>query len=297
MNEEEFYFEDENPKKTKITLLICLIIITIGIVLFTYYSKVYAFNVKDRVYYEIGSEIDYDLDKYINNKIVDEDDYELSFNGVPQTDGVLLECGEYQYKVKYRNITKKGKLIVEDTTKPEVETRELTIGVKEDYSLDEFITKCEDYSKPCLISYKSSKDENIHKKAGTYAIDIIIKDQMGNKTNKTVRLNVKKNYSREAIKQNDLKAHHITVDHGDWNNELFLKYTKAVNEDTLDDNERYTYLLELTSEDMSIYLSEPYKDNQIEEQEIIFVYNKYDYIIGFAIRVKLDNGKYIYLTK
>ena len=53
--------------------------------------------------------------------------------------GKTTSTGEYEFKVKYKNITKKGKLTIEDTKAPEVEVRDLTVGVNEEYDVSDFV--------------------------------------------------------------------------------------------------------------------------------------------------------------
>lgn len=297
MEESEFYFEETNPRKAKIVFAIILLIISILFILLLYYRNVYTLNVKKEVVYEVGDTLSEDIINYLNNKIIDEDDYSISLINVPNEKGILTKVGEYNYRVKYKSISKKGKIIVEDNTPPIVETTNLKVGVNEEYELDEFLTVCEDYSKPCNVKYKKESDSELNKKSGIYAIDIVISDQYNNKVTKTVKLEVKKNFSRENIKKNDLKIDHIEPKYEDFNNKLFISYSEGVNSDELDEDPKYNELLELAGEDLTIYLPDEYRLNQITEAEIIFVYNKYDYVIGYAVKVKLDNDITLYLSK
>lgn len=294
--DEEFYFEESNPKKSIIKFFIILFVLLILFLCFMLFKYKRTFNVKN-IKIEVGTILDNDVDKYITNEIVNRDDYTLYLGKIPTIDGKVSEVGTYDYKVKYKNIVKKGKIEVVDTKEPVVELTDLTIGVNESYLVDEFLTKCEDYSKPCKITYKNESDANKQDKAGTYNIKLVISDQYDNKIEKEAKLIVKENYSREDIKKNDLTVDHIEPSYDDWNKKLILSYSKAVNGDTLDDDERYAYLLDLLSEDLNSFLPEDKKDLQIVDSEVIFVYNKYNYVVGFSIRAKLSNGEYTYLTK
>ena len=295
--EEEIYIEESNPFKVKITIIIILVLLSIAFVLFVILKNRYTLTLDD-VHIEVGEKLPKDIDFFVENKVVDDSDYKLYINNIPvDSEGKVNEVGVFEYKVKYKNITKTGNLVVEDTKVPEVEVKDLTIGVGEDYDISDFIVECFDYSKPCNVTYKNDKDENVQNKAGVYEFDIVITDTEGNKVTKSVRLIVKKGYSYEDMKKSDLEVSYIDHDYGDWNNEMMLTYSKGVHEDHLDHDDRYTYLLDLASDDMTQYLPMEYSMYSITEQEIIFVYNKYDYVIGFAIRVKLSNGEYIYLSK
>lgn len=295
--EEEIYIEESNPRKVKIVCIILLIVLSIFFLAYLYFKSHYTLTLKT-IKIEAGEKLSEDLEFYLENKILDKSDYTLYLSDVPTNDkGILDEVGEYTYKVRYKNITKKGKFIVKDTVAPSVETVDLTIGVKEEYDIGDFILECNDYSRPCDVSYKDEDDANLQKKAGNYDFKIVVSDSEGNKVTKTVRLNVKKNYSYENKKKSDLKVDHIDPDYKDWNNKMILTYSKGVNELELDEDDRYQYLLDLSGDDLNMYLPVEYSTNHIEEAEIIFVYNKYDYIIGYAIRVKIDTGEYLYLTK
>lgn len=297
MNEEEFYMEETNPKSAKricIGIAFVLIILT---VFFGVYRKYHTLNLKDNIVYEAGEKISKDVEDYVVNKIVEKNDYTIILTGIPVKDGILTTPGEYTFKVKFKNITKKGHLVVKDTRGPKVEVKNLTVGVKEEFDIAEFITSCEDYSMPCDVNYVNSRDETLQKKAGDYVFEIVIKDNLGNKTTKKVRLTVKKGYSLEKEKTSDLKIHHADPTFDDWDKSMILTYSEAVDANSFDEDPRYSYLLDLVSGSIREYLPEEYVNNAIVEDNIITVYNKYNYIIGFAYRVKLDNGRVLYLTK
>lgn len=297
MIEEEIYIEESNPHKVKITIVVLLVLLSVFFIIFLVLKNKYTLTL-DKVTIEAGDKLSKDVAFYVKNDVVDGSDYKLYLSDVPvDSEGRVTTVGEYDYKVKYKNITKEGVLVVEDTTVPDVEVTDLTIGVKEDYDISDFIVSCVDYSKPCNVTYKKESDSNLQNKAGLYEFDIVITDQVGNKVTKGIRLIVKKDYNSADIKKSDLNIHHIDPDYDDWNNEMILTYSKGVDENHLDHDDRYTYLLDLLSDDLSMYIPVEKSMYSIEETEIIFVYNKYDYIIGFALRVKLSNGEYIYLSK
>lgn len=294
----EFYFEESNPRSVKIIGIVLSLIVVVAVFAFIYLKNMYTINIRKSVSIEVGDKLNTDLDYYVKNKIVDKDDYRIFFTRVPlDENGNTTSVGEFEYKVKFKSITKKGTIKVVDTTSPKVEVNDLTIGIKEDYDVDEFIKLCDDYSRPCQVEYKRDSDADIQSKAGTYNIDLIIKDAYGNKTTKTANLIVKKGFSREKMKKSDLTIDHIEPDYNDWNQKMILTYSEGVYGDELDDNERYSYLQDLAAEDLSQYLPIDKSGLSITESEFIYVYNKYNYVIGFAIRVKLSNGEFIYLTK
>ena len=55
-------------------------------------------------------------------------------------------------------------------------------------------------------------------------------------------------------------------------------------------------LEEKNNNNLSKYLEDKYKGKTIKSSEVIAVYNKYHYIIGFACRATLSDGTITYLT-
>ena len=297
MEHEEIYIEESNPHKVKIVIIILLVLLSIFFIVFIMLKNRYTLTVGN-VVVEVGDKFSDDVQFYVENKVIDYDDYKLYLPDVTlDKNGKISSTGEYEFKVKYKNITKTAKLIVKDTKAPDVEVMDLTVGVNEEFDISDFVMSCYDYSKPCNATYKKDSDGDIKKKAGIYEFDIVVADQAGNKVTKGVRLVVKNGYNSLEVKKNDLKIHRIDPDYDDWNNEMILTYSKGVDEDHLDHDDRYMYLLDILSDDLTQYLPEEKKIYTIDESEVIYVYNKYDFVIGFAIRVKLSSGEYLYLTK
>lgn len=297
MINEEVYIEESNPHKVKITIIIILVLLSVFFIVFLFLKSRYTLTI-DKVIVEVGDALPKDISEYVENKVVDESDYKLYLDNIPlDKNGKTTDIGEYTYRVKYKSITKKGTIVVQDTKVPDVEVRDLTVGVGEDYDIADFVVDCFDYSKPVNITYKKESDQNLHKKAGIYEFKIVATDQAGNKIDKNVRLIVKKGYSYEDSKSKDMTVSYVDTDYKDWNNEYMIKFSKGVHEHELDHNEKYEDLMELSSDDMDLYLPEDKNMFVVMEQELIYIYNKYDYIIGIAVRVKLSNGEYIYLSK
>ncbi len=297
MEHEEIYIEESNPHKVKIVVIVLLVLLSLFFIVFVSLKNKYTLTIKD-VNVEVGEKLNKDVQFYVKNEVIDESDYKLYLPNISLDDkGKTTSTGEYEFKVKYKNITKKGKLTIEDTKAPEVEVRDLTVGVNEEYDVSDFVFSCDDYSKPCNATFKDKNGGEPQKKAGIYEFDIVVADQAGNKVTKGVRLIVKKGYNAEDVKKSDLKIDHIDHDYGDWNNQTVLTYSKGVHEDHLDHDDRYMYLQDLLGEDLEQFLPEDKKIYSISEAEIIYLYNKYNYIVGFGIRVKLSNGEYTYLVK
>lgn len=293
----EFYFEESNPRKSKLIFVGIVLVVALLCVGLVVLRDKYTLNVKKDLVYEIGSTIDKDVSLFVNNKVNDENEYQLLLTSVPIEDNVLTKVGDYTFKVKYKNITKKGKIKVVDTVAPMVEVMDLTIGVDEELDINNFITKCEDYSMPCKVEYKNSKDEEKIKSIGEYTFDIVISDLAGNKVTKTVNLEVKKDYNSVKNKESDLKVDHISPTFDDWKGEMVIKYDKGYDPNYIEETDAYAELMEITTADYHKYLDSMYENNLITDSQLIDVYNKYGLIIGYGVWVKLDNGLSFYLQK
>lgn len=297
MNQEEFYYEGTNPKRVKIICAILVILFVIAVVAFIYIRNTYTLTVKSKVIVELGSEVSTDIRNYVENRITDESDYTLNLKGVSISDNKYDLVGEYQYRVNYKSITKKGKIIVKDTTPPEVEVTDMKVGVGETIEPDEFIKVCTDYSRPCRVEVNGESIEDLVKKAGTYTVNLVISDQYNNKVTKSASLEVKKGYSRMDMIQSDLNIDHIDENVDDFKNVMYIKYSKALSPHDFEHEEEYQELAIAATSSLYDYLPEEYKLNRVDDFVIFPVFNKYGYVVGVAIRVTLDNGKTMYLSK
>lgn len=295
--DQDFYFEESNPKKAKLILVGILLLVSIFCIVLIFLRGRYTLNVRKNLVYEAGDKLSTNVADYVSNRVVDDGDYTLLLDGISSDEGILNKVGEYTFKVKYKNITKKGTIKVVDTKAPEVETIDLTIGVDEEIEVDTFVSVCKDYSMPCNVTYEHEKDADNYKKEGEYTFNIIVTDGVGNKVKKSVKLNVKKNYNYKDTIVKDLTIHHVEPELDDWKGDIILKFNKAYDPNEIDETEAYASLMEITAGDLHNYLDPLYMNNEIRETQIIEVFNKSGYIIGYAVRVKLDNGLYFYLKK
>lgn len=292
--EQDFYFEESNPRKTKLVIFGLILLFIIAVVCYFLVRNKYTLNIKRNLKFEVGSVLSTDIRDYVNNKVLDENDYSLILSSVQQEDGILTKTGEYSFKIKYKNVTKTGHLKVIDTVAPKVEVAELTVGIGEDFDGDDFIVSCEDYSKPCKVDYVDTNDAGPYKEEGTYNFQISISDNASNVVKKDVTLIVKKDYNSNVQKEKDLKADYIIPNFDDWNNEMIIKFEKGYDPNSIDDTDAYSKLMEVSGEDLHKYIDPLYVNNLITDSQIIEVYNKYGLVIGYAIRVKLDNGLVLY---
>lgn len=282
--DQDFYIEETHPLKA--VLLIIVVLALLGYGVYWYYQhylvdKIYL----NKVTVELGEELPTDINVYIKGKNVS--DYKLDVSSVMVDENNLTNSvGEYSYKVTNNNRTLKGKIYVKDTTKPVVEVKALTVGVNEEFSPSEFVTKCEDLSLPCVIKYNKPSDENLNEKEGTYNLKIVIKDSEGNEVLKDVSLIVTKDSSLKEIKEKELEYDHISIDETSWNKTYTLKLEKAVDSET---SEYEKLISDVTVKEYAF-------EKTVTNKEIIIVYNKYDYVIGFSLKYTFEDGSNIFIT-
>ena len=292
--EEEFYVETGNKKKY--ILLTITIVVIIAVCLFLY--KKYIFNAKTKVVFEVGDKMTYELSDYVNNTILDKDKYKLIVDDhLKVEDGIITSAGNYTFTIKYNGKSTKVDVEVKDTKAPDVEVQDLTVGLNEEFDTDEFVSVCNEYSKPCVVSYKNESDVDLYKKEGTHKVTIIIKDLYDNSVTKNVTLTVKKGYSLDEEKKKNLEPYRLSHDYGDWDRKTYVvKYVTAFDQSDVKNNNKYTYLYDMADDELSNYLPLGYEGSTIVDGEIIYVYNKYNYVTGFLYRATLSNDKVVYLT-
>lgn len=293
--EEEFVYEEHGNKIKYIRLTIGVILL-IGLGLFLY--KRFMFDAKDKVVYEVGDTYKEDVSAYVNNTILDKDKYKLIVDDhFKVEDGKVTKAGNYTFTVRYNGKDTKVAVEVKDTKAPDVTLQELTVGLDEDFEVDLFIATCNEYSKPCVASYKNASDEELYKKEGTHKVSIIVKDLYDNQVTKETKLTVKKGYSLADEMKKDLNPARLSHDYGDWDKKTYVvSYVKALDPEEATTNDRYRYLYEMASDDLSNYLPSGYEGSTVTDGEIIYVYNKYNYIVGFLYRAELSDGRIVYLT-
>lgn len=292
---EEFVYEEHGNKK-KFLLLTLFLVVIIVFALFLY--KRYMFDAKSKVVYEVGDTYKEDVSEYVKNKIINKDKYKLIVDDhFKVEDGKVSKAGNYTFTIRYNGKDTKVPVEVKDTKAPEVTLQDITVGLNEEFEPDEFILTCNEYSKPCIASYKKESDAELYKKEGTYKVNIIVKDLYENSVTKEAKLTVKKGYSFENEKKKNLEPVRLSHDYGDWDKKTYVvSYTSAIDPTEVSKNDRYRYLYEMAEDDLSLYLPSGYEGDIVVDGEIIYVYNRYNYITGFLYRANLSSGKTVYLT-
>lgn len=276
---EEFYFEESNPKQVFTKILVILFVFGIGIGIFLYIKSINTFKLKD-LNINLGEELSSNVEDYVEGNIKNIKDYKLYINDVD-----VNKVGEYYYKVKYNKHIEKGKVNVVDNKVPVVTPSEdIVVGVDEDFDVNMLIAKCEDDSLPCSVELKKESDLDKLKKEGTYKIDIIVSDAVGNKTDLSVEIRSSSTETMSSLQSNDLNYYTNSENDDNINHTLFIVFDKAIGEDS---HEYEGAIHNLSSMDFSEFAEE---GKEIYDVKLITAYNKYSYVIGFQVLVTYTDG-------
>lgn len=284
--DQDFYFEESNPKW--VTVIIVILVIA-GLGAGYYFYKEYkkqVIKVKD-VTIELGSKPSENVSSYATGAT---DGYTLSLpDNLVNEDGNTYMVGEYSYKLKKDDTIKRGKIFVKDTTAPNVTVKEITVGVNEEFEPFEFLDTCDDLSLPCKTSYKKDAYAKLNETAGRYNLEIIVEDKYGNKVSKDVVLNVSDSESLLSVKQADDVVVSMTPEDKDWDKSYTYKFPKAVVADSDDYEAKF---LEINTMDFSGKF-----EKKITNQYSITTYNKYGYAIGISVKLFFEDNTTKYLTE
>lgn len=282
--DQDFYIEETSPLKIFITILVFILIIAGGLYYYYNYRKENVVKLKN-ITVELGMPLSKDINSYIECAYPERYKLDLSNISIDEN-GNTNSTGEYSYKIIKNNEIKKGKLYVKDTTPPVVETQELTVGVNEEFDPSEFVSKCDDLSLPCIVKYKNNSEAKINNNEGTYNIDIIVSDNEGNSIKKNVTLHVSGTDTLKSTKASDLNFDHLSENDESWNQTYTLKLEKAISEESL----KYDELIEnISTKDYNF-------DKEISNKKIIVVYNKYNYVLGFSVKITFNDNTVLYVT-
>lgn len=278
-NMDEFYYEESNPKQVFIKILIILFIIGFCIGIFLYIKNTNTFKLRD-IKINLGDKLSLDVEDYIEGNIKEINDYKLYIDEVDVT-----KVGNYVYKVKYKKHMEEGIIRVIDDKKPEViPSEDIIIGINEELNLNMLIAKCIDDSLPCRVALKRENDLDKLKKEGTYKIDLIVSDAVGNKTNITVDITSSSTETMSSLQMNDLNYYTNSENDDNIEHTLFVKLDKGISEET---HEYESLIRDLSVMDFSEFISE---EKEIYDVKLITVYNKYSYVIGFQVLATFTDG-------
>lgn len=197
--EEQIKIKNQKKKKEKLPISkaakrqqnimsLAALITIIGLVAF-YFFVVKAPSDEDftplTITIELGDKLPARTKNYVKPGIGDKVD-DLQY--IKDTSKVIVEeVGEYEFTITYKGITKYGRVIIQDTTKPKLETREVKIIEGQTYTVSSFVESCRDHS-GCNYAFERSEIPNEYTSPGTYVVPIIATDTYGNSVKKNANL-------------------------------------------------------------------------------------------------------------
>lgn len=188
--ENEGNSKKEGNKKPLILILILLLIVAIG--LGVYYFLLLAKNsvpnaiTTNDVKVELGSTLSQNIDDYATIKGYNKANCTLNLNNVD-----INKVSTYKYTVTCGKVNAEGIVIVDDSTKPEVITNDLTLLPNSSLKAEDFIEECIDASE-CSYEFKNDVS-NLTKNVGNYEVEIVISDAYNNQNTVTAKLTVATN--------------------------------------------------------------------------------------------------------
>lgn len=147
---------------------------------------------------ELGEEVSKNIEDYINKDKIKEDDLKKIIKGAKETDNLknvkkqnYPKVGEYKINFEYKDEKATVKVIVKDTTKPEI-TAPDSIDVVQYTNLADFdfdsLLSAKDYSK--LDKWKIDTSKVDVNTIGEYELKVSIQDKYKNKATKKIKVNV-----------------------------------------------------------------------------------------------------------
>lgn len=174
-----------SSKKVLIILLLIILVILVGFGVYTFLTtaKSTATNsiATKEVKLELGSTLSNDITTYATITGYSKENCTIDLNNVDTT-----KVSTYKYTVTCGKASEEGLVIVDDTTKPEVVTTDLTLLPNATVKPEDFIEQCIDASK-CSYEFESIVNTAT---IGEQDISIIVSDEYNNKNNVTVKLTI-----------------------------------------------------------------------------------------------------------
>ncbi len=153
------------------------------------------------------------------------------------------EVGEYIVNITVDDKTYTSKLTVEDILPPELLLKGMMIDEGTTYSINDFVSKCEDNSKKdCVIKYSEDKYSNITA-PGTYDIKITATDINNNSVEKVAVLTINKKAEPQPTPTptpTPKPANVCKYGDGSYNNDIVLTYNIVKNNCAQDPTIAYT---------------------------------------------------------
>lgn len=195
--------EPEAPKKkgmnkTLFVVIIILALCAVGGGVYVFLNKANSEpQVELRaVKIEAGSTLSTNIKDYAIFRNIDSSTCNFDTSEITDTSAV----GEkYKFRITCGDKTYQGTATIVDTTAPDVTLREVTVGVGENVTAEDFIAECKDASK-CSSAFKEEdKLKEYLKSPSSYYVPIIVKDEAGNEKEVSGTLIVSENSSTMAL--------------------------------------------------------------------------------------------------
>lgn len=276
-------FIDVTEKGSKwIAFLFLLIIVIIAVGGYRLVFTKINFSPKT-IYLEFGDHLSTDVLKYLKTKPEISSNLTLDISKVNQN-----EVGEYPYFITCNNIKKEAKVIVRDTKAPTYVIKETKVEKGNlDFYPGEFLVSCHDASGKCLVNFKKEADFDNINELGKHTVTLVISDIYNNKKEETATLEVVEVGTLIDTRKTDLTYDHSSSAIDFSQDKLYEIQTEALDPSSDDEESKYTEVGLINYQE---YLNKNNPGSTLRDTEIIRVYNKSNYIIGYIIKLTTDNG-------
>ena len=195
----------QKVQNTTSLIVLVLIIIVGGLVYYIFNAPTDKDFKPKTVTVELGSELPLRTSSYVEpgKGKVDELLYALDLSEVD-----VSKVGTYNFTVTYHGISKKGQVIIKDTTAPQLEVREVIISEGSTYDASMFVQRCND-SSGCNYAFQDETTALNNTAPGSYVVYIVATDAFQNSTTKRASLIIEatgniRSYSKEVPYNNSL---------------------------------------------------------------------------------------------
>lgn len=168
-------------------VIIALALVGGGVYVFLHKSNIVAPAVVPKnVRLEIGSKLSTNITDYATFNGINSSSCSLNVQDIPSELNTLN--AEYTFRIICNEASFSGKLTVVDTVAPEVTIKDIDVALNATVNPEDFIEECKDSTK-CSYEFKDAeKVKGNLKEAASYHVDLIIKDEAGNKVEKTAKM-------------------------------------------------------------------------------------------------------------
>ena len=283
--DEDFYFEESNPKRVAIYCFLIIIGLILAGLAFFHFRDETLTRVVD-VTIELGQPVPTDISIFMRGPDIEEftlDTSNVRVDEYGNTDSV----GEYSFRVTNSGRTLRGRILVVDTTPPTVETFDLIVGLNEAFEAEDFITSCFDLSGVCFAEFATDSYRNLSDNLGNHTLSIIVSDRFDNYVTLRVNLTVSADASLSNLRAANLEVARLLPADANWDNTFAFRFERGKFEDSEELDEFFLAIANAN-------LQERFEES-IRDVTTIAIYNRYNFIIGLAVRVDFTDGTRIYV--